>query len=372
MAKFVALKIHYDHRKSLPSYLKYSKVPTRDEYQEYLDLYNDEGVGGDGFHECLNFSIFEDQPAKIYLPPTCIPNNKDSDEEFVFFSFTYKNDKELPSCIVGVHAAARLKAISRQSIERHDIEPLSGSDRFHYHAESPSELTTLITPPIQYGLKDGIYTPRFERWGYGLRYLDEQNALNILDAALSGAQARFPFALGSEAIVLERQISVLETIRERYFGTRETSDFKRMSPKLFGGSVSPPDRELGYLGEKIVYEEELAYAAKHGFSEREVEWISQSVPQSPYDIKSIRVTKDGSQVHFIEVKSTLTTSESNIYISAGQIRFFEENESNAEFKIVSFAARDTVSSVRGISLSQLLKEFEPVPIKYKLRRRAGD
>jgi hypothetical protein len=75
MTKFMAIKIHYDHRQSLPTYLKYSKVPTEDEYNEYLELY-DEGVGGQGFHECLNFAIPEEGDVKIYLPPTCLPAQK--------------------------------------------------------------------------------------------------------------------------------------------------------------------------------------------------------------------------------------------------------------------------------------------------------
>lgn len=366
MAKFVAIKIHYDHRKSLPPYLKYSKAPTSEEYQEYLDLYYKEGVGGEGFHECLNFSIYEDQSAKIYLPPTCIPDDKFVEEEFVFFSFTYKYDQELPSSIVGVHAAARLKAIGRQAIQRYDIEPIEGADRFHYHAESPSQFTTLITPPVAYDFKNGIYTPRFKSWGYGLRYVTEDNAINILDTAIQGARERLPLSESAEALVLERELSVLEAIRERYFGAHAGAD--AMPPRKLTGSSRPPDKELGYLGEKKVYEDEVSYAVKHGVPVSEVEWVSQSVPQSPYDIKTIRVAKNGKRNHFIEVKSTLASTESNIYVSSGQIRFFEENESCAEFKIVNFATRDTVVSVRTLSLSQMLNEFELIPIKYKLRR----
>ena len=55
--RFMAIKIHYDHRAVLPHYLKYSKLPSAVEYDEYLDLYNKEGIGGEGFHECLNYQI---------------------------------------------------------------------------------------------------------------------------------------------------------------------------------------------------------------------------------------------------------------------------------------------------------------------------
>lgn len=44
MTKFVAIKIHYDHRKSLAPYLKYSKAPTPEEYMEYLDLFMKKGL----------------------------------------------------------------------------------------------------------------------------------------------------------------------------------------------------------------------------------------------------------------------------------------------------------------------------------------
>ena len=54
MTKYIAIKIHYDHRTRLPQHLKYSLAATPEEYQEYLDLYED-GVGGQGFYECLNF-----------------------------------------------------------------------------------------------------------------------------------------------------------------------------------------------------------------------------------------------------------------------------------------------------------------------------
>ncbi|MEG9639128.1 hypothetical protein [Enterobacter asburiae] len=147
MTKFVAIKIHYDHRKSLAPYLKYSKAPTPEEYMEYLDLFHEEGIGGAGFHECLNFSVRSNAPTKIYLPPTCIPSDKYLDEEIVFFSFTYKYDKEMPSSIIGVHAAARLVSNGKDSIARNDIEKIEGAEQFHYHAEAPSEFTTLIPLP---------------------------------------------------------------------------------------------------------------------------------------------------------------------------------------------------------------------------------
>ena len=369
MTKFIGIKIHYDHRKSLPPYLKYSKAPTSEEYQEYLDLYHEEGIGGDGFHECLNFSIHNGNSAKVYLPPTCLPDEKFRNEEMVFFSFTYKADKELPSRIVGVHAAARLKSVGRVAVNRTDIAPIRGTDRFHYHVEAPSEYTTLLTPPLEYDFKDGLYTPSFKNWGYGLRYLTSEHAAKIINAALIGANDLLVLSDGPKALILQREINVLKAIRERYAlysDPAKTSAGNRKHPCPGPGSI--PDQELGYLGEKIVYDEEVEYAAKHGIPQSEVQWISQAVPQSPYDIKTVRIIGKAKRDHFIEVKSSRAADESNIYISSRQVKFFKENLNCSSIKLVSFVSTDAPPSVRELNYSQLSTEFELIPIKFKLRR----
>lgn len=370
MTKFVAIKIHYDHRESLGPHLKYSKVPTPKEYEEYIDLFREEGIGGEGFHECLNFSVRDGRSTKIYLPPTCIPDDKFSDEEMVFFSFTYKGDKELPSSIVGVHAAAKLKSIDREAIDRYDIEPIDGAGRFHYHAEAPSELTTLITPPITYSFKDGLYTPKYKAWGNGLRYITEEHADNIVREAIIGAKRRLSQARNAEALVLQREILVLNAVGERYFlsSARKRSSSKNPSHSPSSGWSNVPDQEIGYLGEKFVYESELEYAAKHGIPESEVEWVSQSVPQSPYDIKTIRVVNNKKHDHFVEVKSSRAIDDSNIYLSSRQVQFFQDNQAVSTFKFVSFVSRSEVRGVRELDFAQLSNEFELVPIKYKLRQ----
>jgi hypothetical protein len=65
MIRFMAIKVHYDHRSSLPTELKYSKAVTKGEHDEYLRLYK-EGIGGEGFHECLNYFIPENGPVRMY------------------------------------------------------------------------------------------------------------------------------------------------------------------------------------------------------------------------------------------------------------------------------------------------------------------
>lgn len=370
MTKFVAIKIHYDHRKSLAPYLKYSKAPTPEEYMEYLDLFHEEGIGGAGFHECLNFSARSNAPTKIYLPPTCIPSDKYLDEEIVFFSFTYKYDKEMPSSIIGVHAAARLVTNGKDSISRNDIEKIEGAEQFHYHAEAPSEFTTLITPTIKYDFKDGIYTPEYSSWGYGLRYITEEHAANIIDAALSGAIKRLSATTVSESIILEREISVLEAIQRRYAlpSSQINSQQKKTDTSNSGWNNTPPDKEIGFLGEAFIYEQEVAYAVKNGIPISEVEWVSQSDPQSPYDIKSVRITPNGKQEHFIEVKSSRSINESNIYISSRQVKFFQENESNSILKFVTFISNNQVDTVEEYSFQRLMNEFELAPIKFKLKK----
>ena len=108
MSNFIAVKIHYDHRQSLLAHLKYSLAATEDEHKEYLSLYRDENVGGEGFNECLNFSIPEQGTVQIYLPPTCLPGKKRLADDFMIFSFTYHQDREMPSRIIGVHAGTNV------------------------------------------------------------------------------------------------------------------------------------------------------------------------------------------------------------------------------------------------------------------------
>lgn len=371
MTKFAAIKIHYDHRKSLAPYLKYSKPPTYEEYREHVNSFNNENRGGAGFHECMNFSVSNNSPTKIYLPPTCIPNKKYFDEEMVFFSFTYKSDEELPSRIIGVHAGARVISSRGGFLARNDIQTLKETEPFHYHAEAPCELTTLITPTLKYDFEEGIYTPKYSAWGNGLRYITEEHATNIINEALSGAKERLAISSTSEAIILAREITVLESIQRRY---SLSSSELNLKPHEAGSSNSSqnntlPDKEIGFLGEKFVYENEIDYANTNGIPESEVEWISQSDPQSPYDIKTVRLTPHGKKQHFIEVKSSRKIDDSNIYISSRQVKFFQENESSSTLKVVTFISNTQVDTVRDYTLKQLMNTFELIPIKFKLQNK---
>ena len=184
---FCAIKVHYDHRRNLACHLKYSILPRPQEYKKYLTLFRENGVGGDGFHECINFAVGQSNTTRFYLPPGYIPKEKHANEEFVFFSFTYMGDEELPAHVVGVHAGAQL--VSRAGRVRGKSFEIAGVDPLVFHAEAPSDLVTLIIPPLPYEVGDGIYTPAYHVWGNGLRYLEKDHAANIVREAIARGNA---------------------------------------------------------------------------------------------------------------------------------------------------------------------------------------
>ncbi|EDB6902254.1 DUF3883 domain-containing protein, partial [Salmonella enterica subsp. enterica serovar Schwarzengrund] len=138
-------------------------------------------------------------------------------------------------------------------------------------------------------------------WGNGLRYINEDHATNIINTVLKEAQKRRPNASISEEIIISREIRTLESIQKKY-GLTSDDELLINKGKTSNREIIP-DREIGFLGEKVVYEEEINYAIKHKIPISEVEWISQSDPQSPYDIKTIRIINNKKREHFIEVKS---------------------------------------------------------------------
>jgi hypothetical protein len=364
MTLFAALKIHYDHRPSLPSHLKYSVVPTRHEYNEYLKLFREGGVGGNGFHECINFAVGLSDTLRFYLPPTCVPAEKYQHEEFVFFSFTYKGDREVPAHVVGVHAGARL--LDRNGAVRGAPFEIDGIEPLVFHAEAPAELVTLTIPALPYEVSEGAYTPPLSKWGYGLRYITAEHAGNILRASLKQARAALGPALASEKAVLERQIDVLQRIGARYGlaidGARGDEKLRRK-----GHLSGLPDTEIGYLGERVVYERELAHMKVLGQSASQVQWTSQVAPTSPFDIRTLRRTPTGIREHFLEVKSSSMGEGENVYISAPQLDFFEQHEYDATFVLVNFGME--TPSLRDMTLAELRNQYDLTPVKYKLALR---
>ncbi|MGF6808390.1 hypothetical protein OKW30_003516 [Paraburkholderia sp. Clong3] len=364
MPNFAAIKIHYDHRSYLAPHLKYSVVPGEDEYAEYFRLYHEEGVGGNGFHECVNFAVGESDTVRFYLPPTCVPGVSRRGDEFVFFSFTYKGDQELSAHVVGVHAGARI--VSAQGQARGKPVQIDGVEPLVFHAEAPADLVTLITPPLAYDMRDGVYTPVLRSWGYGRRYIGEDHAANIIREAMNQAVGALRSAGESEKAVLQRQLDVLRRISDRYgLGVGEDKP-KRTRGAAGGGGM--PDTEIGYRGERFVYERELDYVKSIGRETSEVEWTSQAAPTSPFDIRTLRKTPDGVQEHFIEVKSSGMEEGENVYISSGQIEFFKHKGDCATIALVNFGAGKK-PSYRELTLDELNGEFHLQPVKYKLARR---
>ncbi len=364
MPIFAAIKIHYDHRQLLPPHLKYSVIPSRQEYDDYLTLFREEHVGGNGFHECMNFAVGQWDTVRFYLPPTCVPSEKLRNEEFVFFSFTYKSDREMPAHVVGVHAGARL--IDRNGLVRGAPYEIDGVEPLVFHAEAPADLVTLTVPALPYEVGDGLYTPVLAKWGNGQRYIDADHAANILRAASAQASGALASASASEKVVLERQIDVLRRIGLRYgFDVDGARGHKRSRAARPGG---PPDTEIGYLGERHVYERERAYVKSElGRPESEVQWTSQVAPTSPFDIQTLRATPNGIRQHFLEVKSSAMGDGENVYVSEQQVKFFEEHPDEATFVLVNF--KNGTPAKRELTLAELRAEFDLVPVKYKLASR---
>lgn len=367
MPKFAAIKINYDHRALLRHEFKYSTLPTLDEYNDYLSQFDIEGIGGNGFHECLNFKIPSDDPVKFYLPPTCLPSRDISDEEFVFFSFTYKGDKELPSHIIGVHAGVSILSTEPKGISRGLDQQIEGVESLQYHAESPAEFVTILSPPISYKNTDGIYTPAFQKWGNGLRYIDESHATNIISNALQTAIHALDSSSDADKQLINRQIEVLQRISDKY--SLDISNVTRNNKFVSPDSINLPDKEIGYLGEKYIYEREIRYVKSIGCNPKEVEWFSQVAPTSPFDIRTLRQTSAGVREHFIEVKSSVS-DDTNIYVSSGQISFFKEHQQVSTFAVVKFNNNRLVTSVRDLTFSEITSEFDFVPIKFKLSKRS--
>ena len=74
MSKYMAAGIHYDHRQ-IPPHDRYSTLVTHTEWQAYLDHFLTHGLGGEGFHKCINFRIRDDDPVDLYLTPTSLPGH---------------------------------------------------------------------------------------------------------------------------------------------------------------------------------------------------------------------------------------------------------------------------------------------------------
>ncbi|MBS0858610.1 protein NO VEIN domain-containing protein [Providencia rettgeri] len=365
--EIMAIKINYDSREDLPSYLKYSRLPTKREYKKFVDLYNKKGIGGDGFHEGLNFHP-ENNEIKFYLPPTCIPSKDKMNREFIVFSFSYKGDKENPSTIIGVHAGAKI--LGADGIDRGESVGLSGVGDYTYHGVSPRMLTTIFTTPIIYNSKDGRYLPYLGKWGYGRRYLDKIHAVNILQTAYVNATKKLEsekyINLAEKEVVLH-EVLVIKNILSKYFGINMDDNKlnENISSDYFmDDNYQEADNEIGYKGEHYVFEKEIEYMENNKLPISLVEWLSQMNPTAVFDIKTVRIVNGKLQEHFLEVKSSKLGYGESAYLSERQNKFFKEHKKNSHIVFVNFNGDEPEVSYK--TYDELNEEFHLSPIKYKL------
>ncbi|WP_217805099.1 hypothetical protein, partial [Salmonella enterica] len=78
------------------------------------------------------------------------------------------------------------------------------------------------------------------------------------NTVLKEAQKRRPNASISEEIIISREIRTLESIQKKY-GLTSDDELLINKGKTSNREIIP-DREIGFLGEKVVYEEEINYA----------------------------------------------------------------------------------------------------------------
>ncbi|HAT49873.1 MAG: hypothetical protein HQL07_14365 [Nitrospirae bacterium] len=360
--EFTGVKFHHDHRRSLPTHLKYSRQATANEYQAFRNLYKG-GEGGDGFHECMNFSINGQECVKIYLPPTCEIRKEIINNEFVIFSFTYVGNGTFPPCIVGVHAGVKIVNLEN-GIIRNDVPKNPSYGALTYHAEARPELVTLFSTPIPYDCTQGIFTPIYEMWGSGRREIGKEHAKAILKEAYSNIFKTKDISLLKKEI-LGRELKVINDIYSRCFNEPVSNDVDKVAIRFGAENFSVADNELGRLGEEYVYQREIDYVKENKLDASLVEWISQVNPQSVFDIKTVRIIAGKVIDTYLEVKSSKMPFGENIYVSSRQIEFFEQNHDNSSFVFVNFTENEA-PKVKYMSLNDVKNKFEFTAIKYHL------
>jgi hypothetical protein len=371
MTKFVAIKTHYDDRLPAEAYLKFARPPTVAEHQEYVDRFK-EGVGGNGFHESMNFSFQDDAPVKIYLPPGYLPAEEEpGQEEFIFLSFTYAADPVLPAHLVGIHGSAHIVNFHGPGQLRR-VERIQDAEPLYYHAESDPVLTTLFAAPLPYERASGRYTPDFQMWGNGLRYIEHKHVRNILEDANRLAINRLSDADEVEREFIARQLDVLSNINDRYLlGANLKQSTRKPTSHTLGQKAPPlPDPEVGKFGEKMVYEQERAYVSGLGLDPSSVIWFSNSDPTAPYDIITMRITNGVPRQHFLEVKTSIS-EETNVYLSSYQIEVLQDDSRSSELVLVKMDRNRLLLSREDLTWAEVDARFKLAPIKFKLETKCG-
>lgn len=342
----IAVKIHEDSRDYIPACMKYSKQPASvEEYEEFLEI-GEEGKGGLGFHECMNFKVCEDDSVKFYLPPRYTPTPSKTNKSFAIVWVSYS-----PHKILGVQLNCTIRGDSKNSFLRDDSSFEYKGAPLCYHGFTDSSSSILFNEPLD--LIENRHTPKFQRWGSGLRYLKPKHLKNIFeDRVRALSQKRQKNSYENEEL---SKIRMFVNLPQNDAIT--TADGQRNHPV--------PDKVLGDWGENFVYQDQLQRAEKEGLSSKEIIHTSQLDPQSVYDIESIKKTKDGNVPIYIEVKTTQTMENPSILISARQINFARNNSENHLFAFVDASKK----TIRYLTLADVEKEYDKIPEKYRLKRK---
>lgn len=235
-------------------------------------------------------------------------------------------------------------------------------ESLHYHAESPSHLTTLFIDPIEYDNTVGTHTPVYSKWGYGLRYIKKHHAVSIIKSAYDAAIKKLPSASISQKEVITRQLQVLQNIDSHYSFDIISNSNKKIT-------TTDPSSENGRIGESFIYRMEIEYVKSIGKPASSVEWVSQNTPASPFDIKTIRLHNGKFEDYFIEVKTTTNADDPNIYISSYQIDFMRENTESSSIFLVGLDAEKTPKLLETYSIKNFEASFDLMPIKFKARKK---
>jgi hypothetical protein len=252
------------------------------------------------------------------------------------------------------------------------VRPESNDVDLSYHVEADADFVTLFVPSmLQYNPRDGRYTPPRKIFGYGLHYIEKAHAQNIISDQLRSVEkelANDPSE--SRRAITERELVVLHRIYDRYVNgivDRGLARENNQPVKENANFTGIPDKELGDLGEKHIYERELLIASKLDQPASQVKWVSRGNPQSPFDIRSVRDVGGVVRDYYIEVKSTTVLDDTHIFVSAREIAFLDEHSDRCSVVLVRFNPDKSVKDVRDFTIDQLRQRFELVPVSFKLR-----
>jgi hypothetical protein len=147
------------------------------------------------------------------------------------------------------------------------LDPIDiNEEPLRYHAEGVAEFTTIFATSVLYNFRQGRPTPQYHSGGNGLRCIEAGHAENILMDTLQAALDEEINPLTPRGLVLVREIEVIERIQQRYFDIHPPHNLPVGNIHLL-----PPDKDLGPLGEEIVFLREIQEVIRIGLGANVVE-----------------------------------------------------------------------------------------------------